>query len=100
MNFQSRIFETVFQTKRIPYRIVGSIRFYERQEIKDILAYLTVIHNPNDAVAFQRAAISPRRGIGKKTIELVIIRSIDTNLDVYLADVSMKKESNTRVDKA
>ena len=96
MNFQSRIFETVFQTKRIPYRIVGSIRFYERQEIKDILAYLTVIHNPNDAVAFQRAAISPRRGIGKKTIELVINKSKETKGDLYLAALSLKKESTSR----
>jgi DNA helicase-2/ATP-dependent DNA helicase PcrA len=67
MNFQSRTFETLFQALRIPYRVVGTVRFYEREEIKDALAYLSLLYNPRDEVAFRRAASKPRRGIGPKT---------------------------------
>ena len=67
MNFQSRTFETLFQALRIPYRVVGTVRFYEREEVKDALAYLGLLYNPRDEVAFRRAAGKPRRGIGDKT---------------------------------
>ncbi len=67
MNFQSRTFETLFQALRIPYRVVGTVRFYEREEVKDALAYLALLYNPRDEVAFRRAAGKPRRGIGDKT---------------------------------
>ena len=67
MNFQSRTFETLFQALRIPYRIVGTVRFYERVEIKDAMAYLALLYNPRDELAFRRAASKPRRGIGPKT---------------------------------
>ena len=67
MNFQSRTFETLFQALRIPYRVVGTVRFYEREEVKDALAYLGLLYNPRDEVAFRRAAAKPRRGIGEKT---------------------------------
>ena len=75
MNFQSRTFETLFQTLRIPYRVVGTVRFYEREEIKDALAYLTLLYNPRDEVAFRRAASKPRRGIGAKTAARVADRA-------------------------
>ena len=67
MNFQSRTFETLFQALRIPYRVVGTVRFYERVEIKDAMAYLALLYNPRDELAFRRAASKPRRGIGPKT---------------------------------
>jgi len=67
MNFQSRTFETLFQALRIPYRVVGTVRFYEREEVKDALAYLGLLYNPRDEVAFRRAVSKPRRGIGEKT---------------------------------
>ena len=86
--------------KRIPYRIVGSVRFYERQEVKDVLAYLTIIHNPRDIVAFQRAAASPHRGIGKKTIQLVIEQAKGTDGDLFLASIQLRKESSKRGIKA
>jgi DNA helicase II / ATP-dependent DNA helicase PcrA len=69
INAQSRVFEEVFRTMRIPYRVVGGTRFYERAEVKDILAYLRLIQNPGDAAAFLRVVNVPTRGIGKTTIE-------------------------------
>jgi DNA helicase-2/ATP-dependent DNA helicase PcrA len=71
MNFQSRAFETLFQGRRIPYRIVGTVRFYEREEVRDAVAYLALINNPRDEIAFRRAASKPRRGIGNKTLDQV-----------------------------
>jgi len=70
-NSQSRVFEDVLIRRGIPYVIVGGTRFYERKEIKDMLAYLRFIANPGDMVSFERAAANPRRGIGSKTMETV-----------------------------
>lgn len=63
-NAQSRVFEDQFLAYKIPYRIVGGLRFYERKEVKDIIAYLRLILNPNDAVSLRRVINVPPRGIG------------------------------------
>ncbi|HEY3413369.1 MAG TPA: UvrD-helicase domain-containing protein [Armatimonadota bacterium] len=63
-NAQSRVFEDVFMSYRIPYRIVGGLRFYERKEIKDIVAYLRLALNTNDSVSLRRIVNVPARGIG------------------------------------
>ncbi|MDR0820267.1 MAG: UvrD-helicase domain-containing protein [Endomicrobium sp.] len=68
-NAQSRTFEDAFRVHRIPYAVVGTLRFYDRAEIKDVIAYLKLIHNPNDNVSFKRIINVPRRGIGKTSIE-------------------------------
>jgi DNA helicase-2/ATP-dependent DNA helicase PcrA len=67
-NAQSRVIEEVFGRFGIPYRVVGSLRFYERREIKDVLAYLRVLVNPADDVNLRRIVNTPRRGIGDRTI--------------------------------
>ena len=67
-NAQSRIFERVLREKNLPYIIVGDIRFYERKEIKDLLAYLSVIVNPQDDLSLERIINVPVRGIGKSTL--------------------------------
>jgi len=64
-NAQSRALEDAFRRSGIPYQIVGGVRFYERREIQDILAYLRLISNPRDNAAFQRVVNVPKRGIGK-----------------------------------
>ncbi len=68
-NYLSRHFEDWLLKKGIAYRVVGGIRFYERREIKDILAYLRLLNNPYDNVSFKRVINLPKRGIGDKTLE-------------------------------
>lgn len=68
-NSQSRALEEALTTWRVPYQIIGGTRFYERQEIKDALAYLRIVLNPRDNEAFKRSISTPRRGIGFGTIE-------------------------------
>lgn len=68
-NSQSRVFESAFQQHRIPYRIVGAARFFERAEVKDLLAYLLLVDNPAYTTGLVRIANVPRRGIGAKTLE-------------------------------
>ncbi len=67
-NAQSRQIEEIFRRERIPYQIVGSVQFYERKEIKDLLGYLKLIANPADDVAFRRVVNTPTRGIGATTL--------------------------------
>lgn len=71
-NAQSRIFEAAFLREGIPYRIVGTLRFYEREEIKDILSLLKLIANPRDEVAFRRMINKPSRGIGDSSRDLIL----------------------------
>jgi DNA helicase-2/ATP-dependent DNA helicase PcrA len=70
-NAQSRLFEQELRDSGIPYIIVGGVRFYERKEIKDILAYLKVIANPKDDLSLKRIINVPARGIGDKTISKI-----------------------------
>ena len=70
-NAQSRQFEEVFRREGIPHQIVGSVRFYERKEVKDLLAYLKLAVNPADDVAFRRVVNTPSRGIGATTLRTV-----------------------------
>ena len=70
-NTQSRVIEDQLRRESIPYHIVGGIKFYDRKEIKDILAYLKYILNPSDTVAFNRIINFPPRGIGKTTVDKI-----------------------------
>src|ERR1700736_3420901 len=70
-SFQMREFEDRFVTLGLPYRVIGGPRFYERQEIRDALAYLRVIHSPSDDLAFERIVNTPKRGLGDATIQLL-----------------------------
>jgi DNA helicase-2/ATP-dependent DNA helicase PcrA len=70
-NAQSRVFEEVFIRAGLPYRVVGGVRFYERREIRDLLAYLRLIANPGDEVSLRRILNTPRRGIGDRAEEYV-----------------------------
>jgi DNA helicase-2/ATP-dependent DNA helicase PcrA len=68
-NAQSRVLEDVFIRVGLPYRVIGGVRFYERKEIKDVMAYARLLLNPDDDVAARRIVNVPRRGIGDRTIE-------------------------------
>ena len=100
MNFQSRTFETLFQALRIPYRIVGTVRFYERAEVKDALAYLGLLYNPRDEVAFRRAVSTPRRGIGDKTVTRVVALAEGTDADLLAATGRLAASSRGRAGAA
>jgi DNA helicase-2/ATP-dependent DNA helicase PcrA len=67
-NAQSRAFEEVFLRRGIPYQLVGGLRFYDRREVKDVLAYLRLCVNPRDAVSFARVVNTPRRKIGDRSV--------------------------------
>jgi DNA helicase-2/ATP-dependent DNA helicase PcrA len=76
-NAQSLGFETEFLRRKIPYKVVGSLKFYEREEIKDALALLAFLVNPRDEVAFRRVVNKPARGLGPAAIERIIEGSIN-----------------------
>ncbi len=71
VNAQSRMIEEALVRRRIPYQVVGGVRFYEQRDVKDLLAYLRVLANPADALSLERMAGAPPRGIGAKTLEAV-----------------------------
>jgi DNA helicase-2/ATP-dependent DNA helicase PcrA len=71
-NAQSLGFETEFLRRRIPYRVVGSLKFYEREEIKDALALLSFLVNPRDEIAFRRVVNKPTRGVGPATVDRIV----------------------------
>ncbi|MBQ8473010.1 MAG: UvrD-helicase domain-containing protein [Bacilli bacterium] len=82
-NAQSRNFEDGLLKSNIPYKIIGGVNFYSRMEIKNLLAYLRLIHNPNDDVSLERIINVPRRGIGNKTLTNLIMRANDNNTSLY-----------------
>jgi DNA helicase-2/ATP-dependent DNA helicase PcrA len=84
-NAQSRSLEEAFVREQVRYRLVGGTRFYERKEVKDVLAYLRLVHNPYDRVAFARIVNVPSRGIGGKTLEELERWADDLDLPVYAA---------------
>jgi DNA helicase-2/ATP-dependent DNA helicase PcrA len=67
-NAQSRLLEEAFLRANLPYRLVGAQRFYGRREVKDVIAFLRLVHNPQDSVSLLRVINVPPRGIGSKTI--------------------------------
>jgi DNA helicase-2/ATP-dependent DNA helicase PcrA len=85
-NAQSRNIEESFIREGIPYKLVGGVRFYSRKEIKDLISYLKVIHNPQDSVSWERIINTPPRGIGKKGLEKIK----DTKFDLTLIEDTTK----------
>lgn len=81
-NAQSRVLEEQFRTRNIPYKIVGGMKFYERMEIKDIIAYMKLVLNPADDVAFKRVINVPTRGIGKTTVDRIEELSTTKNISM------------------
>ncbi|MDX6769220.1 MAG: UvrD-helicase domain-containing protein, partial [Elusimicrobiota bacterium] len=82
-NAQSRSFEEAMRRARMPYKIVGAMRFYERKEIKDAIAYARVIVNPADSVSLMRVVNCPPRGLGAKSLELVEAYALQHGLTMW-----------------
>lgn len=95
-NAQSRQIEDALLKKKIPYRIYGSLRFYDRVEIKDLLAYCRLLVNKDDDVAFRRIVNLPPRGIGKKAIETVEEISRASDLSLFEGACELVKTGNSR----
>ena len=94
VNAQSRVLEEALVRRRIPYYIVGGLRFYDQREIKDLIAYLRVILNPADAVALERMIGVPPRGIGAKTVEVMGAVAAAEGVSLFEAMGRMETESN------
>ena len=82
-NSQSRVFEEAMRRAGLAYNIVGGFSFYERMEVRDIIAYLKLALNPNDSIALQRVINSPPRGIGKQTVEELTRRANDFGVTLW-----------------
>lgn len=85
INAQSRVLEETFMRHGIPYLIVGGLKFYDRQEVKDILAYLRLVVNPNDVISFKRVVNVPKRGIGKQSLERLEFYAYQNGLNLLEA---------------
>ncbi|MGE5396181.1 MAG: ATP-dependent helicase [Chitinophagales bacterium] len=98
-HFQSRNFEEVFNRNQIPYRIIGGVKFYQRKEVKDILAYLKLAANPADRVSFRRIVNVPRRGVGEATIRRLEDLSTENGVPILemLAEVKNLKGFSSKV---
>lgn len=97
-NYVSREFESEFVQKHIPYRIYGALKFYQRREIKDVLAYFHLIVNIKDNVSYERIINVPRRGIGDTTIGILKNESFENNLSMY-EYISQVDPENTMLPK-
>jgi len=102
VNAQSRVLEETFMRYGVPYKLVGGIRFYQRREVKDITAYLRVIHNPHDNVSLARVINVPGRGIGQGTLGKLQVwaRSHDASLYNALKQMVGGETFSSRITQA
>ncbi len=90
-NAQSRILEQTCTSNSIPYNVIGSYKYLDRKEVKDLVAYLNIIYNPNDSVSLERVINTPKRGIGAKTIDSIRQKARENNTSMFDAIDSGKE---------
>ncbi len=95
-NAQSRVLEEMFLRAGIPYRIYGGLRFYDRREVKDIIAYLRCIVNPSDDVSLRRIINQPKRAIGESTIQELVRYAAEKEIPLYSALVDVPESLSAR----
>ena len=95
VNAQSRVIEEALVRRRVPYYVVGGLRFYEHREVKDLLAYLRVLANPADAVSVERMVGAPTRGVGAKTLEAAAQIAAEEGVTAF--EALGRLETNSRV---
>jgi len=93
-NSQSRLFEEELRILNINYKVIGSVRFYDRKEIKDIISYLQFLVNDSDTVAFERIVNVPRRGIGESTVKKIRVYLNETGKSIFEALESIEEIKN------
>ena len=103
-NAQSRVFEEALRKRSMPYKIYGGLSFYQRKEIKDIIAYFRLVVNPNDEEAFKRIINYPARGIGDTTVGKIIKAATDNNVSLWTVlcepityGLTINKNTHTRL---
>ena len=99
-NAQSRVFEEYLLAARIPYRVYGGLRFFERQEIKDALAYLRLISNRDDDASFERVVNLPTRGIGARTLEVLRAHAKAHSMSLWASCAAVETELGARATAA
>ena len=95
-NAQSRVLEDTLVRREIGYQVIGGTKFYERAEIKDAIAYLTLLANPQDGVSFTRVANSPRRGIGQTSLSRVLAHADTMGIAVWDAAARAGERARAR----
>lgn len=93
MNSMSYTLERALLTAHIPYQIVGGVRFYDRAEIKDVIAYLRLVYQPMDVMSFSRIVNTPKRGIGATSLEKFLAWQADSGMDLIAALVNVEQSS-------
>ncbi|GHU11379.1 DNA helicase [Alphaproteobacteria bacterium] len=94
--FQTREFEERLIAYGIPYKVVGGLKFYDRQEIKDLIAYMRLIYQTNDSLAFERIVNIPKRGIGASAFSKLHTRAIERNISLFQASKEILGENSLR----
>jgi DNA helicase II / ATP-dependent DNA helicase PcrA len=97
-NAQSRVLEEAFLHAGLPYKLVGAQRFYGRREVKDVIAYLRLAHNPSDEISLTRVINVPPRGIGDKTLQALRTEALrgDFSMGRLLLEIALKEDSPSR----
>jgi DNA helicase-2/ATP-dependent DNA helicase PcrA len=88
-SFQTRVIEEIFISQSIPYKIIGGLKFYERQEIKDLLSYIKLIIRENDDISLERILNKPKRGIGKTSIEKIRQHANQHHISMFQAIIAL-----------
>ncbi len=99
-NAQSRVFEEILLREGIPYKVVGGQKFYERKEIKDIIAYLRIVSNPSDNVSLKRIINEPKRGIGKTSLDNIQKIANDNGISMFDVISNINSYVKTRANEA
>lgn len=94
MNSQSYILERALLQQRVPYQIIGGVRFYDRKEIKDVVAYLRLLYQPNDRMSFSRIVNIPARGIGPTSLEKFLTWQANSGFDIISSLVNVEQTSS------
>jgi len=94
MNSQSYTLERALLQQHVPYQIIGGVRFYDRKEIKDIIAYLRLLYQPNDRMSFSRIVNIPARGIGATSLEKFLTWQANSGLDIISSLVNVEQTSS------
>ena len=93
-NAQSRVLEEEFIRRGMKYRLVRGTRFYERKEVKDVIAYLRLVHNPHDSVSIARVINTPARGIGAKTVNALDRWAFNMETSIFGALLQLRAEAD------